>query len=393
MDWLKGLMDLPWWGYIVAIFILTHITLISVTVFLHRHQAHRGLDLHPAVSHFFRLWLWLTTGMGTKQWVAVHRKHHARCETKEDPHSPQTYGLRKVLWQGAELYKTEAVKEETLEQFGRGTPDDWLERKVYDRHTTLGIGILFVIYFALFGVNGIWMWAIQMMTTPFCAAGVINGIGHFFGYRNFENEDASTNLIPWGILICGEELHNNHHTFGTSAKFSYKWWEFDIGWMYIRILSILGLASVRKVAPKVRQVAAKELDSESLEAIIANRYTLVAKYARLAKKTISAEVAHLNERAKLPHLGIHPVRRIKRWLKQDAKDTPLHEKTHLDAVLSESPVLEVMYSMRQDLARLWERSNLTREQLLHHLQEWCRKAEQSGIDALQEFAQRLKQVA
>lgn len=393
MGFLKGLLDFPWWGYIVAILVLTHITLISVTVFLHRHQAHRGLDLHPAVSHFFRLWLWLTTGMETKQWVAVHRKHHARCETEDDPHSPQTYGLPKVLWQGAELYKTEAVKQETLDQFGRGTPDDWIERNIYSRHSTLGIGILFAIYFVLFGVNGIWMWAIQMMTTPFCAAGIINGVGHFFGYRNFENEDASTNLIPWGILICGEELHNNHHTFGTSAKFSYKWWEFDIGWMYISILSFFGLAKVKKLAPKVRQVAEKELDEASLQAIIANRYALVAKYARLAKKTISEEVAHLKEQAKLPQMGFHPVRRIRVWLKQDAKDTPVEEKTHLEAVLSQSPVLEKVYVMRQELACLWERSNLTAEQLLQHLRDWCHKAEQSGIAALQEFARRLKRVA
>lgn len=392
MEFLKGLLDFPWWGYVVAILVLTHITLISVTVFLHRHQAHRGLDLHPAVSHFFRLWLWLTTGMETKQWVAVHRKHHARCETEDDPHSPQTYGLPKVLWQGAELYKAEAVNQDTLEQFGRGTPDDWMERNVYSRHTTLGIGILFALYFALFGVNGIWMWAIQMMTTPFCAAGIINGVGHFFGYRNFENEDASTNLMPWGILICGEELHNNHHTFGTSAKFSYKWWEFDIGWMYISILSFFKLAKVKKLAPKVRHVETKELDEASLQAIIANRYALVAKYAKLAKKTINEEVAHLKMQAKLPHIG-NPVRRIKLWLKQDAKDTPVEEKTYLEAVLSQSPVLEKVYLMRQELACLWERSNLSGEQLLQHLQAWCHKAEQSGIVVLKEFAQRLKRVA
>lgn len=393
MAWLKGLLDLPWWGYILAAFILTHITLIAVTVFLHRHQAHRGLDMHPIASHFFRLWLWLTTGMVTKEWVAVHRKHHARCETKEDPHSPQTYGLRTVLWTGAELYKNEAAQQDTLDKFGHGTPDDWLERNIYNKHSILGIVLLFAIYFSLFGVNGIWMWALQMMTTPFSAAGVINGIGHFFGYRNFENEDASTNIVPWGIFICGEELHNNHHTFGTSAKFSYKWWEFDIGWMYIRLMSLVGLVKVRKVAPKVRRIQTKELDDASLQAIIANRYALAAKYAKLAKKTINAEVDKLKQNSHLPQLGMRPVRRIKIWLKQDAKDTPAAEKPRLAAVLSKSPVLETVYTMRQDLGRLWERSNLNSEQLLHHLQAWCQRAEQSKIDVLQEFAQRLRRVA
>ena len=393
MDWLKGLINLPWWGYLIAAYILTHITLISVTVFLHRHQAHRGLDLHPIASHFFRLWLWLTTGMVTKEWVAVHRKHHARCETQDDPHSPQIHGLRTVLWTGAELYKKEAANHETLDKFGYGTPDDWLERHVYSKHSILGIVLLFIVYFSLFGVNGIWMWALQMMTTPFSAAGVINGVGHFLGYRNFENEDASTNIVPWGILICGEELHNNHHTFGTSAKFSYKWWEFDMGWMYIRLLCFVGLAKVRKLAPKMRHIQPKELDEASLQAIIANRYALAAKYAKLAKRTISTEVTRLKQTAHLPHIGIHPVRRIKTWLKQDAKDTPAADKTRLEALLSQSPLLNTVYQMRQDLACLWERSNLTREQLLQHLQGWCYRAEQSGIAVLQEFAQRLRRVA
>ena len=393
MGLLKGFLDLPWWGYVVAAYVLTHITLISVTVFLHRHQAHRGLDMHPIASHFFRLWLWLTTGMVTKEWVAVHRKHHARCETKEDPHSPQICGLRTVLWQGAELYKVEAGRQDTFDQFGHGTPDDWLERHVYSKHSALGIVLLFVIYFTLFGVNGIWMWALQMMVTPFSAAGVINGVGHFFGYRNFETEDAATNIMPWGILICGEELHNNHHTFGTSAKFSYKWWEFDLGWMYIRLLSLIGLVKVRKVAPKMRHTQPKELDDASLQAIIANRYVLAAKYAKLAKGTIRAEVTSLKQSAQLPQLGLHPVRRIKIWLKQDAKATSVVDKTHLEAVLSQSPILNTVYTMRQDLAQLWERSNLTREQLLLHLQAWCQRAEKSGISVLQEFAQRLRRVA
>lgn len=393
MQWLKGLIDLPWWGYLIVAYTLTHITLASVTIFLHRHQAHRGLDLHPLASHFFRFWLWLTTGMVTKEWVAVHRKHHARCETQEDPHSPQIYGLRKVLWQGAELYKIEAANNDTRVKFGHGTPDDWLERNIYTRYNLVGIILLFILYFTLFGVNGIWMWAVQMMLIPFCAAGIINGVGHYFGYRNFENEDASTNIVPWGILICGEELHNNHHTFGTSAKFSYKWWEFDIGWLYIRLLALVGLARVRKIAPKIRKAQMKEPDTETLEVIIANRYALAARYAKLARQMIKKEVIRLKQTSHLPYIGLQPVRRIKIWFRQDAKDTGAEDKKDLDVLLAQSQKLNTVYTMWQDLTRLWERSNLTSEQLVLHLQAWCQRAEQSGILALQKFAQRLRRVA
>lgn len=271
LNWLNGLLDLPWWGNIIAALILTHITIASVTIFLHRHQAHRALDLHPIPSHFFRFWLWLTTGMVTKQWAAIHRKHHARCETQEDPHSPQVLGIKKVLWEGAELYRAACKDQSIMDKFGHGTPDDWLERNVYSKHNAKGIVLMLLIDLALFGPIGLSIWAVQMVWIPFWAAGVINGLGHYWGYRNFENEDASTNLVPWGILVGGEELHNNHHTFGTSAKLSYKWYEFDIGWMYIRMLEICGLAKVRKVAPQLAHDPSRpQLDLEHLQAIIAN---------------------------------------------------------------------------------------------------------------------------
>lgn len=275
LNWLNGLLDLPWWGNIIAALILTHITIASVTIFLHRHQAHRALDLHPIPSHFFRFWLWLTTGMVTKQWAAIHRKHHARCETQEDPHSPQVLGIKKVLWEGAELYRAACKDQSIMDKFGHGTPDDWLERNVYSKHNAKGIVLMLLIDLALFGPIGLSIWAVQMVWIPFWAAGVINGLGHYWGYRNFENEDASTNLVPWGILVGGEELHNNHHTFGTSAKLSYKWYEFDIGWMYIRMLEICGLAKVRKVAPQLAHDPSRpQLDLEHLQAIIANRYAI-----------------------------------------------------------------------------------------------------------------------
>jgi stearoyl-CoA desaturase (delta-9 desaturase) len=394
MEWLNGLIDLPWWGYVLVTLGLTHITIASVTIFLHRHQAHRALDLHPVVSHFFRFWLWLTTAQVTKEWAAIHRKHHAKCETAEDPHSPQVLGIKKVLLEGAELYRKEACNQETLQKYGHGTPDDWLERNIYTPHSAWGPVLMALINLALFGANGIWIWAIQMMWIPVTAAGIINGLGHYWGYRNFECEDASTNLIPWGILIGGEELHNNHHTFGTSAKLSYKWFEFDIGWMYIRIMSALRLATVRKVAPKLKLAHSRPIvDEAAVQAVIANRYALAANYARTLMDTVSSELEHLKASAKLPALKMNPSKQMKVWLKQDEKDTPLSEKLHLQQLLAQSKVLEQVYQMRQELTKIWERSNLTRAELVEQLQDWCLRAEASGIKALADFSLRLRAVA
>ncbi|MDH0343204.1 MULTISPECIES: DesA family fatty acid desaturase [Chromobacterium] len=385
------MLDLPWWGYIVVALALTHVTIAAVTIFLHRHQAHRALDLHPIPSHFFRFWLWLTTGMVTKQWAAIHRKHHAKCETADDPHSPQVLGIKKVLWEGAELYRGACKDQAIMDKFGHGTPDDWLERNVYTRHSAKGIVLMLLINLVLFGPIGLTIWAVQMIWIPFWAAGVINGIGHFWGYRNFENEDASTNIFPWGILVGGEELHNNHHTFGTSAKLSYKWYEFDIGWMYIRILEILGLAKVRKVAPRLAEDASRpQLDLEHLQAIISNRYAIASRYARELKEVYRSELDKIN----LPDFsGSKLSRKMKVWLKQDAKDTPETERMQLAALMEHSQVLATVYSMRQELTRLWERSTLSREQLLKELQDWCTRAEASGIAALQRFSISLRQAA
>ncbi|WP_018149863.1 DesA family fatty acid desaturase [Leeia oryzae] len=392
MTYLNGLIDLPWWGYILVALGLTHITMASVTIFLHRHQAHKALDLHAIPSHFFRFWLWMTSGMQTKEWAAVHRKHHARCEKAEDPHSPWVFGIKKVMLEGAELYRTEAKNQETLDKFGKGTPDDWLERNLYTKYSTLGITLMFLINITLFGPNGIWIWAVQMAWTPFFAAGVINGLAHWWGYRNFECEDKSTNIFPWGILIAGEELHNNHHTFGTSAKLSYKWYEFDIGWMYIQILSALGLAKVRRTIPKMAEEPAKQIvDQATLEAIITNRYIIASRYARSLKSICADELQKLQQSAKLSHELKWS--QFKRWLKQDAKDTPHEEHTQLKHLLAHSTVLATVYSMRQELSALWERSSLTSEQLLQKLHDWCNRAEASNIDALKEFSTRLRRTA
>ena len=382
----SGLLDMPWWGYIVVALVFTHITIASVTIYLHRHSAHRALDLHPLPSHFFRLWLWLTTGMETKQWTAIHRKHHARCETDEDPHSPQVLGIEKVMWQGADLYKIEAKNAQTIEKYGQGTPDDWIERNVYSKHSVLGIAAMMVIDFVLFGFLGITIWAVQMLWIPFFAAGIINGVGHYWGYRNFQAEDASRNIIPWGIIIGGEELHNNHHAYASSARLSNKWWEFDIGWMYIRIMETVGLAQVKKVAPRVALSAAKaQCDQDTLHAVITHRYDVLARYARSLKHTCAEEIQRLKARA----VGVDRSM-VKRWLHIDEQKLSAPERERMREVLSNSKVLETVYSMRGELIALWQRSTATKEQLVHELEDWCRRAEISGIVALQDFSRRLR---
>ncbi len=382
----SGIFDLSFWGFVAVTLGLTHITIAAVTIYLHRHSAHRGLDLHPIVSHFFRFWLWITTGMETKQWTAVHRKHHARCETDEDPHSPQIMGLNKIMWEGADLYKRESVKPETLEKFGQGTPDDWMERNVYTGHSVAGIVSMLVINFVLFGFIGITIWAIQMMWIPIFAAGVINGVGHFWGYRNFQADDASRNILPWGILIGGEELHNNHHAYPSSARLSNKWWEFDIGWMYIRLFEIAGLAHVKKVAPKLLVGNDAACDLETLQAIVLSRYEVLTKYARSLQQTCAEEIARL----RAAHAVNVDRKSVRRLLDSDARKLSAFDRERVKEMLSNSKKLETVYSMREDLTALWQRSSATKEQLVHELEDWCRRAEASGIDALQEFSLRLR---
>jgi stearoyl-CoA desaturase (Delta-9 desaturase) len=385
-----GLVSLPWWGYVVVTLVLTHITIASVTIFLHRGQAHRGLDLHPLASHFFRFWLWLTTGMVTREWVAIHRKHHAKVETADDPHSPQTRGIATVLLRGTELYRAEAKNAETLARYGHGTPDDWIERHVYTPYSVQGVGIMLLIDLVLFGPIGATIWAVQMAWIPISAAGIINGIGHYWGYRNFACADTSTNIVPWGIVIGGEELHNNHHAYGSSAKLSSRWYEFDIGWMYIRLLEIFGLARVRKIAPQIRFDRSKMApDLATLQAIITHRYAVATSYAKSLKTACGAELAAL--RARGAQIDLPNLRRVKRWLAADV--LPESERARLAQALDNSKVLQQIYHMRQELAALWGRSTDSSEQLLARLQDWCRRAEASGIAPLQQFAMRLRSYA
>ena len=384
-----GVFDLPWWGYVAYTLVMTHITIAAVTIYLHRHQAHRALELHPVPSHFFRFWLWMTTGMTTKEWTAIHRKHHARVETVDDPHSPQIYGIRKLLMEGAELYKKEAGNRETLERFGHGTPDDWVERRLYSRFTVLGISIMLVTNFVLFGFIGLTIWAVQMVWIPLLAAGIINGIGHYWGYRTFQPSDASRNIVPWGILIGGEELHNNHHAYGTSARLSNAWYEFDIGWLYIRILETLGLAEVKKLAPRLKLDTAKtHCDVATLQAVVTHRYEVLAKYAKSLRTTCADEMRSLGASA----VSVEQ-RALKRWLHTDASALPAPEREQRERVLKASTKLATVYTMRDELAALWQRSTASKEQLVHQLEDWCRRAEASGIEALQNFSRRLRRYA
>jgi stearoyl-CoA desaturase (Delta-9 desaturase) len=384
MNW--SFIALPWWGYVIVVLGLTHVTIAAVTIYLHRCQAHRALDLHPAASHFFRFWLWLTTGMVTKEWVAVHRKHHARCETAEDPHSPQVKGIGKVLLEGAELYGMEKKSLETLDKFGSGTPDDWLERNVYTRHSALGIGLMMVIDIVLFGPIGLTIWAVQMAWIPVTAAGIINGAGHYWGYRNFDADDASTNLSPWGILIGGEELHNNHHAYASSARLSSKWYEFDIGWLYIRTLQFFGLARVKKVAPQVRFDWAKtKCDLDTLHAVITHRFHVMGRYKHMLRKVYREEMKRLRHSHEMMSL-----KQVKHWLHLDADELQEQQKQVLNQALRQNERLYTLYQLKNELAAIWARSATTQEQLLKSLEDWCRRAEASGIQALQEFSQRLR---
>jgi stearoyl-CoA desaturase (delta-9 desaturase) len=382
----NGLLDLPVWGIVAAALILTHITIASVTIFLHRHQAHRALDLHPVVSHFFRFWLWLTTGMRTIEWVAVHRKHHVKCETEEDPHSPQIYGIRKVLWRGAELYGEETDKPETMEKYGKGTPNDWIERHLYAPWQNYGLAVMFLIDILLFGVLGITVWAVQMIWIPFWAAGVINGIGHYWGYRNYECKDASRNIVPWGIVVGGEELHNNHHTYPTSAKLSSKWWEFDIGWLYIRMLETAGLAKVNTVPPKpVIGPAKPVIDMDTLGAVLSNRFQVMASYYK------NVVVPVLREEVKKANASSHELLlRAKKLLLREESLLNDNAKQKLESALSVSQKLKIVYSYKQKLEQIWANRGLSQENLLHALQDWCKQAEAAGIQYLEDFAQNLK---
>jgi stearoyl-CoA desaturase (delta-9 desaturase) len=350
VDFMKfGLSGWSWIGVLTFVLIVTHVTIVGVTVFLHRCQSHRALKLNFFVSHFFRFWMWLTTGMVTKEWVAIHRKHHAKCETDSDPHSPKKKGINEVLWRGTELYRSSSKDSELIKKYGHGTPDDWLENNLYSRFSWQGVALMLIVDFMLFGVIGIGVWTVQMMWIPFFAAGIINGIGHYVGYRNFKTPDESRNIFPLGILIGGEELHNNHHSYATSPRLSSKWYEFDIGWFYIKILILLGLAKTRNVPKGARLNPDKSaIDEDTVAAFLASKYELLQKLHRLSVNVAVTQIKSSN-----------PKNSAAEKLKKDFED-----------ICSEK-----IFSV---------------EQAVNSLQIWCVEAEKSGVETIQEFARKLR---
>ena len=383
--WYEGLLALPLWQLILVTLGLTHVTIVAVTVYLHRYSAHRSLELHPVLKHFFRLWLWMTTGMVTREWTAIHRKHHAACETEDDPHSPQIFGLRKVLLEGAELYGAAATAT-TVEKFGKGCPEDWVERNVYSRLRWQGVGLMLIIDLALFGVNGIWMWAVQMLWIPVLAAGVINGVGHYFGYRNYECTDAATNVVPWGILIGGEELHNNHHTYPNSAKLSQKPWEFDLGFAWIRLFEFLGLAKVRSTGPVVARDPAKDtLDLDTAFALLNDRFRVMERFRReVVKPMVAAERTRANA-ATRSLLG-----RVRALITREPSLVTEQQQEQLELALEQAPTLRKVYEARLGLQQIWREKGASMDARLEALRAWCAEAEASGIQALHDFADELK---
>ena len=384
--WYNGLLDPSGWQLLAIILVLTHITIVSVTVYLHRYSAHRSLELHPALKHFFRFWLWLTTSMNTREWTAIHRKHHAKCETPDDPHSPVQKGLSTVLRKGAELYMEESKNEDTLRIYGKNCPDDWVERNLYGRFRNAGIVSMLLIDLALFGVLGLTVWAVQMMWIPLLAAGVVNGLGHALGYRNFECKDAATNILPWGILIGGEELHNNHHTYPNSAKLSVKKWEFDMGWLWIRLFSALGLASVRRTAPIAHRIEGKQtLDMDTAMAILNNRFQIMAHYRKQVIKPLAQqEMQRVDESVR------HLFRRAKRLLGREPSLLEPQQEAKIQTILEQSQSLRIIYEKRLALQQIWTRTSSNGHDMLLALSDWCTQAEATGIKALKDFAAQLR---
>ncbi len=383
LDFLYGILNLDFWGYVLVTFLMVQFTFMGVTLYLHRDATHRSLDLHPALRHVFRFWLWLSSGIVTREWVSVHRKHHARCETPEDPHSPVVYGLKKVLLEGAELYQAEACKPETVEKYGRGTPDDWMERNVYLKYRNMGIVAMVVVDLLLFGVPGIIVLAVQMLANPLMAAGVINGVGHYYGYRNFECPDAARNVMPWGFLVAGEELHNNHHAFPSSAKFSVHRWEFDIGWLYIRIFQALGLARVIRVAPSLARVEPrKHVDLETVRAIIVNRMHVLRDYTRHVTLPVFRE--------ELRVAGGKLSGRVKKLLVREPVLLDPQAQSRLSEVLASHQTLHTVHEFRERLRVMWNGTHMSNDKLVQYLKDWVAQADASGIKVLQDFAATLR---
>ena len=370
-QWLFGVVGLSVWAPIVFALVTTQITIVAITVYLHRHSAHRALELHPVLKHFFRFWLWISTGMSTREWTAVHRRHHARTETSDDPHSPIIEGLGEIVFKGVKYYR-QGITDETLRIYGKGTPDDWLEHNVYEKREFLGIGSLAVVDLLLFGVAGILVWAVQMVWTPFWAAGVINGIGHAWGYRNFETPDHAKNIVPWAFFIGGEELHNNHHTYPNSPKLSVKRWEFDIGWMWIRLFESMGLAKPNRVGPVVvKDLSKSEIDLDSVVGLMNDRFNVMAKFG----KKVVAPMVRAQYHANIANQSRALLRRAKALICRDENVISDSDLKHLDELKVQFPNLEIVHSLRVRLSEVWKKRTASKAELHEAVRDWCQLAE------------------
>jgi len=381
----QGLLDFSLLQIIITLLIATQITILGVTLYLHRDQTHRGLQLHPVLRHFFRLYLWLTTGMLTKDWVAIHRKHHAKCETEQDPHSPQYFGIKTVLFSGVELYTKERKNQETLEKYGKGTPNDWLERNIYTRFHFLGVFIMLLIDIALFGAIGITFWAIQIIWIPFFAAGVINGLAHWYGYRNYSTEDCSTNISRFGVIIGGEELHNNHHAFPSSCKFAHKKGEYDWGWVVIKALNAIGLAKIKKTVPVLEQSTNNNLDLEAVKAMLTHKVNLLQVYVKDVIKPAMAQEYDLRSKQikQSSDKFLNSMSIDWRFLDDEAKEL-------FKQYIHTSPTIETIIKYRDELKSIWESNGKTSEQMIEAIKNWCQRAEKSGVKVLQDYARTLQ---
>ena len=378
-----GLLPLPAWGYFLVTFLTIQVMFLGVTLYLHRDQSHGGLILHPLLRHVFRFWLWFSSGVITREWVAVHRCHHAHADQPGDPHSPLIFGLPRVVFEGAELYRAAAREPQLLERYGRGTPEDWLERRLYSARPYAGIALFTLAHLALFGVAGIIMIAVHLAAMPFFAAGVINGLAHAVGYRSFEMPSTATNLLPWGLLLGGEELHNNHHAFPRSACFAVQPWEIDVGWLWIRLFSALGLARVRWLAPRPRlTLRRRELDAETVKALFTNRMHVLRAYGRCVVAPVCRELAQREPQGALPAGARELLIRHPALLAEEAR-------RKLRELFERYEVLRGVVEYREGLQQLWNETSANPTRALAQLRDWCSRAEGSGIGALREFAQGL----
>ena len=383
---INGLIDFTWVGYVLYTLVVTHISIVAITLYLHRGVCHSAIEIKPLLAHFFRFWLWLTTSMRTADWVAVHRKHHAKCETIDDPHSPAYYGIETVLLRGADLYHEEKNKPETLEKYSQNCPTDWVEEKIYTGMNNIGILLLFILNIILFGVVGIIIWAIQMAWTPIFAAGGINGAGHYWGYRNYDTSDDSTNMGPLGIIIGGEELHNNHHAFPTAAKFSLKPWEFDLGWMYIKLFSLLGQIKVKRLAPvTIINEPSKSLDHETGYALLKSKLTVITNYSKIVLKPLMKH-EHKKADGELKRL----LNKSKCTLVREPHRITNQENNMLDRIFDKCSSLKIAYNLRNKLFDILHSRNLQHDKFIESINQWCEEARSAGIESLAVFSSSLK---